>query len=868
MRNDGADEADRSQQPPPLPVKLSQLRAHLGERSPRGSLDNLSISSDNTHLRTSPRSGFSSNVLLSPNLVNKLKKIPKKSKLNAPLPYVNLSKYDGDFDVNHVHLPAASTSAPDGGIPLCDLQRSRSRGYDNVRPERDSNKENNRLSMSLPGSRENLRNLSSPDLPVTPRVRNHSFSSEPIYANERCESPPPELPPKGPHLRNKQRQPITAASRPPAPPRLPERQRQTKSQYSSPSMQNVSNNSSQEDYFMMGNFEKEPTHCKIDFSEARRRNSSLTGRQVVNLPPRDQTSLTMTPSDCYMDMSGIMELDKPKSADAEAPKNTSRPRYGRSMSASGVCPNVNPGSVHRTSPRPESISVSAGNSPKEVRREMAIREENYMLMSKVTQKKPEKEILETLQEYMNASQLEASLLKIVNDDSGKKQASFDTEDRNDSSKCDEKVADSQRLSGTSNLDMPFDNLIDFNQPVDKVAKAKSVQSNSGATDKNDSGSAKTQGFFSRLMRRNSKDRKSVSQSHENLLSSSASEPVIKEDVSISESSSSGEDSRAQSQQDLVFGPKDRSRSSSFPNRSSYIAMNTESNSSSSTGISILSQQSDLGATNSSLNSTETVSTHASSNEGNVQEQVNSGETVISETDDGSKGNYEQQSYFFMGPLQNKEINSAVGDETERAEQGSSDQTSVCEMEEGDIERSSVKYPSDQSVDKVFTVLNVQGGNFDKNLCKTDDEKLIDLWHSTHSLDSDKSEKISELKSKMTLPLDEMSPDEKASAIARHISSLPPFVPPKMKSYPTKLSPVLEKSTPKGDKVEPLTIPKSSVTASAELGEPPVLSPSLMKLQAKATLRITPPSEDEHGKIWIPRTSQDISKGSTNKSFYL
>ena len=31
----------------------------------------------------------------------------------------------------------------------------------------------------------------------------------------------------------------------------------------------------------------------------------------------------------------------------------------------------------------------------------------------------------------------------------------------------------------------------------------------------------------------------------------------------------------------------------------------------------------------------------------------------------------------------------------------------------------------------------------------------------------------------------------------------------------------------------------------------------MKQQARATLRITPPSEDEHGKIWIPRAALDL-----------
>ena len=888
VRSDGADDAVRYQQPPPLPVKISQLRGNLYTQAPRGSLDNLSISSDNTHLRSSPRSEFNNSVLLSPNLLSKLKKIPRKSKLNAPLPYINLSKYDGEIDSNHVHIPANSTSAPDGRGCSCDCERSRSKGgYDNVptERERDLNYENNRLSMSLPGSRENLRNLNSSDLPFPQRSRNSSLSSEPIYANERCETPPPELPPKGPHLKNRQRQSITAASRPPAPPRLPERQRATKtsSQYlNSQVQQNVSVNSSQEDYFMMGNFEKEPTHSKIDYSETHRRNNSYPGRQFVNLPPRDKNSTVSTPGDCYMDMTAIVEqCNKSMVVDPESsPRISPRPRYARSMSASGVIVNKindSTGSLHRISPRPDSISVSAGNSPKEVRRETAIREENYMLMTTVKRQKPIVETLNALEEYVNASHIDASFMDQSSDES-KGQTSFSHEKGEDCTKSDggrvEKSEVYEAVPCVASLDMPFDNLIDFNQSNDKVVKTKGVQLNSSVSDsktdgnkseaksesgKVEGGSSKS-GFFSRLMRRNSKERRSVSQSHENLLSASTSEPVIKEDVS-SENSSSGENSRAHSQQDLVFGPKDRNRSSSFPNRSSYIAMNTaESNSSSSTGISFLSQQSDLCATNSSLNSCETVSTHASSNEGNIHDTAcTNSEPHLCDSGEVCKGSYEQQSYFFMGPL-NKEQQGLEGDPMEKCDGGSVDDVSSCRMDDDDdnSEKGSAKFMPDHN-DKVFTVLNVQGGNFDKNLCKTDDEKLIDLWHSTHSLNSDKSDKISELKSKMSLPLDEMSPDEKASAIARHISSLPPFVPPKMKSYPTKLSPVLEKSTPRGDKLDPLMIPRCTV--SAELGESPVLSPSLMKLQAKATLRITPPSEDEHGKIWIPRTSQEPPKGN-------
>lgn len=857
QRNDSGFDDEKSHQPPPLPVKLSQLRGFSAENDARGSLDNLSISSDNTHCRPSPNTGYSRSVLLSPNLVNKLKRISKRSKMSAPLPYVNLSRYDGfDVDSNHVHIPASSTSAPDGGSSWSDLQRSQSKGYDNVKVDRDSEKENKRISISLPGSRENLRNISGSDLNVSRRTRNHSFSNEPIYANERCVTPPPELPPKGPGLRSKSK--INAASRPPAPPRPPDRQNQRQIRQKPQNLKSGTNtvsssSSQQEDYFLMGNFEKEPTHCKIDYSESQRLNESLSGRSFVNLPPKDQRSVRMDPSDCYMIMTGMNEGVK-----SGEDGLSSRPRYVRSVSV---------GSTTGEKPVPplplqRPDSVSAGNSPKEPRREKLIREENYMLMTNVSPKRPVLENLQTLSEYVNSSKLNASISESGDEKGLCRNLSFSGADSsfttnslgNDlintgedikSSNCDAADAKENKNKGVK-IEMPFDNLIDFTLPPEHTNSSKSVQLNV-SVERNDSTNSKTPGFFSRLMRRNSKDRKSASQSHENLLTTVSSEPTIKEDVAVfTDSSSSGENSRAQSQQDLIFGHADRSRSSSFPNRSSYIAMN-ESNSSSSTGISVLSQHSDLAATNSSLNSCETTSTRASSNEGQLNESLTTSENVLSDSD-VAKGNYDQHSYFYMGPLQNKcnSVDTSTDNLADDGKTGVSDdvKTKDCEVESEKCE---------PDVAKVFTVLNVQGGNFDKNLCKTDDEKLIDLWHSTHSLNSDNSDKISDLKSKMTLPLEELSPDEKANAIARHISSLPPFVPPKMKSYPTKLSPVLERSTPKKEKPEPLKLSGDSDTP--ELVESPVLSPSLMKQQAKATLRITPPSEDEHGKIWIPRTSQ-------------
>ncbi|XP_052265608.1 uncharacterized protein LOC127868060 isoform X2 [Dreissena polymorpha] len=893
-------DSDRDQ-PPPLPAKLSHTpgdgagsQQGSGSRQgsevvrnvhcPRGSLDNLSVSSDSTHSRPAPRSHTTNSVLLSPNLVNKLKKIPRRSTFNAPLPYVNLSKYDGNVgnvDSSHVHIPAASTSAPDGSSSWCKLRGSKSQnsqGYDNVPRSGSCRNDSNRVSVSLPGSRENLRSVSSSDLQVNLGTRNNSFSNEPIYSNQREETPPPELPPKGPHLRNRQKYHLDAISRPPQPPRPPERP-QVKSRSSGkghgqqwPIRQGSFSSSQQEDYFLMGSFEKEPTHCKTDFSETCRMSDPITVQQVVNLPPKEKKYTRSSVLDCYMDMSGIMELERGDCSAMNESPSVQRPKYLRSISASGigiVTEEEDDYYIPDPLPRAESLSISAGNSPKEVRRERApIREDNYLLMSTLTTRRPSLDTsrvdssgmdssrLDTSrineEEYVKQSQIAASLNRTNSSDT-EKQLSFTLDDWHNAEESNRNLickSENRIPRDMSKIEMPFDNLLDFTLLVSRekdANKLEQVQIKSmtvGA--KTDSPSVKTPGFFSRLIRRNSRDRKSVSQSQENLLTISISEPIIKEEAGLAEytSLSSSENSRAQSQQDIVMGPCDRNRSSSFPNRSSFVAMAPDSNSSSSTGISILSQQSDLCATNSSL-SCETVSTRASSNEGNLNDHSNSVQSVLSDSDKQEMGkeSFGKHSYFSMGPLDTSNASKGHGNLESHSEHFSR------KMEVHDSDQS--KGNSDECGGKVFTVLSVQGDS-----CKTDDEKLIELWHSTNSLSGKSNNSISDLKSKMTLPLEELSPDEKANAIAKHISSLPPFVPPKMKSYPTKLSPVLEKTTPKGDKPDTLSVSSPEYQTCTGVVESPVISPSLKKLQAKATLRITPPSEDENGKIWIPRTFED------------
>ena len=886
--------------PPPLPLKLSSLRGKsFDSLDTRGSLDNISISSDITHSRPCT-TGYSNSALLSPNLSNKLKKIPSRSKINAPLPYVNLDKYDmGDVDSNHVHLPAASTSAPDGGRSWTGIFGQTSKGYDNVKGS-DSNKENKRISVSLPGSRENLRNISGSDLHLDVKARNMYYSNEPIYANDRCESPPPELPPKGPALLNKLRQKkaLNAASRPPPrpPPRNPltvqQKQDRLPPPYPGPRAgahpPPTPPSPQEENYFLMGGQQT----IRQEY-ESQRLQEALAGRSFVNLPPRGHKS-SVSEEACYMDMSaGQFEMERSKSFnDANTvfdspPPVSGRPRYVRSLSASGVVNKPVPDPIMDDFDHSELVSVSAGNSPKEERKQ-PIRETNYMLMSSViNQSKCVTENLQSLQAYVNNIKAENGAhvcsneeTKIMVAESVENQTrpafssdnSFVEEDIDNDNGVDNKVLE-------ETIEVPFDNLLDFTLHSEDTQSNKCPQlfayKPSGSSE---TSNGKSQGFFSRLMRRNSKDRKSISQSQENLLSSASSEPSIKEGMAIlMESSSSEESSRSQSQQELVLDPKDRSRSSSFPSRSSYMTM-TESASSSSTGISVLSQESDLGV-NSSLTSSGTVSTHTSSNDDHLDR---SGEQVLSDTEKSeqnltSAGNYESKSFFYVELEDNSKCNGnkdkSHGENSEQLKGKESGEKTMQSMGETDkskdiyynrddsddnSESDSKKFSSDQCGGKVFTVLNVQGGNLGSaNSCKTDDEKLIELWHSTHSLKYSQSDKdsIADLKSKLTLPLEELSPDQKANAIARHISSLPPFVPPKMKNYPMKLSPVLEKASPIRRAAEEDT-DKHGSTEVKEAIDSPVSSPALMKQQAKATLRITPPSEDENGKIWIPRTEEN------------
>ncbi|KAK3607439.1 hypothetical protein CHS0354_035138 [Potamilus streckersoni] len=960
------------QKPPPLPLK--GFKAGRKSEPPKGIsfVDNISSSSYRSGGKPFS-SGYSDSALLSPNLLNKLKKIPTGSKLLAPLPYVNLDKFDiGDVGADHVHMPASISAQCGGGN--WSVRDKKSQGYDNVKNEDViSNKENSHLSVSLPVSRENLRlsGRSGSESRLAPKKSGQAVEEEPIYMNEKrrkSDTPPPELPPKGQYLLSRSRQKLnfTAHSRPPPPMPLDRKQLQCPSgsqdnnclQYQRP-RQYVnpipSPSASEDSYFIMTSFAKEPVTCMTPSTESSC--DMVAGRPIVKLlgwgsrhsSAIKSRSTTSSESEGYMDMSGIINTGNQSStffstAGAESmcsdsfsttsdslsslnPTHTSsscssssRPKYFRSFSASsGADTNISLSPELCRARRPDSISISAGNSPRDMRREM-VRDTNYMLMSGVLS--PHRTVLDSqrsLQSFVqqtpgggqDLSDKSQQFFPAAGEDNDglylrvqkEIQSGLDGNGlrKTDKDSVSKDITQESCDSGAdSKPDVPFPNLIDFQQhaqcllfksepdgdtsrsvpeiPTNSQQNVQALCSKPAFNAANEKTvlecPAKTPGFFTRLIRRNSKDRKIMSQSQENLLSTSSSETGLDKNITVKDgmsftlvlsSSSSSASSRSQSHQELCLSSiKDRQRSSSFPNRSSFLAMTSDKSdhSSTSTGLSDLSNQSDLGATSSSLAGSESLSTFTSSSDG--KGASGSQENVLSQKDCDSmenivdsEGNYDSRSYFYIGPLQGRD-QVKYGNETSSGHK-------VDEILSVEDEKSNLV--PEESDTKVFTVLRVEDIPPKIPDCsKTDDEKLIELLR-TGKVKEGKFDKesLSELKSKLTLPLEELlSPDQKAAAIARHISSLPPFVPPKMKSYPLCLSPVLE-SSPRKSLCEPEAESEEGGGTSGGLSEEfPTgsLAPALRKQQARATLRITPPSEDENGKIWIPRSSLP-SQSSTN-----
>ncbi|XP_062604579.1 uncharacterized protein LOC134266347 [Saccostrea cucullata] len=816
------------EKPPPLPRKKSKnnRRATLSPRHDRYS----TISSQGSI------SGYSDSVLLSPNLVSRLRKIPSHSKMSAPLPYVNLDKYDGGVQVDKCHVYVRNQSDDD----TCSIISQRSYESESKSPK-------DRMSAKAKMGYGKRTDRESQKLPIDLPESNYA-NTECIYANDyaaiEASRQPPALPPKGPALLSK--------SRPLCPPPVPpgrhrahlNKRNKYSSQYSSPrqGINPVMNPKREQNYFLMAGVDSSPSsrrRSEIGLHTPRGSSSELSdykdGPLKVRLPKRSPSAAgkeNLNPDDTcgYMDMSGMFEDERVtmKSKD-EVESSTSSPQkvYTRSSSASSISENIFFRPVFQ-----HSLSLTdTPNTP--------VREENYLLMHHLTS--PKKSVLENLQSLQSyVSNTKAVRDSVIEGDDPS--ASPKISRRNSEEEASKQNTSSENakeiLKGKSSL--PFPNLINFqkhniltsSEDVHKSASATSVQSVN--SDKSTENSGKSPGFLTRLIRRNSGNRKSMSQSQENLLNSSSSESCLDKtlsniygsrdnangkDISTSSVASTNSSSGGQSQSEML----ERRRSSSFPNRSSFMEMNASKD-----------------------------NFHQTS-----QDSFNSNGT----TDEHSQ---------LIGPQQSEQTK-----DTDSCESSSTNRTGYTGPCDGqtDSEDSASKSKSEgkclspKSFQKfrktqemgIFTVLRVDEPSYKMPLCqtssKTDDEKLIDLMKYSKVKDyygDTDSEKTNSLKSddfKLNMcPKKAFSPYEEAAAIAKYVASLPPFIPPKQKSYPcSALSPVLE-SAPSLGKEEVLkednTLDNKSISSFRSEHSYAMIAPSDQD-DAK-------PGEKVEESIWVPR----------------
>ncbi|XP_063444583.1 uncharacterized protein LOC134725030 [Mytilus trossulus] len=701
-----------------------------------------------TNINLNPRNVLEYNdSCLSPNLASKLNKIPPCSKLSAPLPYVNLEKYDiGDIDKSHVYVPA--------GIPPKDIGNwsapcFRSGSFDNMNNKL-ANKENrNSISRRSSNSSDCLQNLHNTEDFKMPLREN-------IYANEipleNKDNVPPKLPPKGPKLKRQNPEDI--------PPPLPTRRRISDAQYQNsldfPPKQEPTELIREENYLMMGNFAKEPNAGKLQ--------EELDCELMVKLPTRKskpkrdppkppQDNNSGDPSSCYIDMAGQF-LPEPKKEPAYQNLDTKPPLYFRSNSTSAI--------ADRKVFPPNFNNSFSGTT--EVSTKGLVREENYLLMSAF--KTPPKCSSESSISSQNTEDMRNELIL----------AKESSDSLSSSESSEAKGQNTERKSSI----IPFPNLINFQKHnVIKSAKTQEKQTpQRTSSEKLHSEGGKSPGFLSRLIRRNSGNRKSMSQSQENLLASSSSESCLervhntrsqnKDAISIS-SGSSPSNSRRASQQDISI--IERRRSSSFPNRSSFLDMLPQG-------------------------SSEEKRAHHESQESFVStvsmddqmQLIVSEEMPCSLEVDGCSNGSEKSKQYYMGPCQNNE------EEKKRPEIRK-------KVSDFPSPKTSLKF-NKNNVNNVYTVRHVRRTTYEyekpENTSKTDDEKLIELLtRDKNKIGSDDCDSLKlsvdckQEQDGSPVKLQKQSPAEEAAAIARLVTSLPPFIPPKMKTNPCSLSPVLE-----------------------------------------------------------------------------
>lgn len=693
--------------------------------------------------------------LLSPNLANKLNKIPQCSKLSAPLPYVNLEKYDvGDVDNSHVYVPATVPPRDQGNWSAPCI---RSGSFDNIN-KRNANKENRNVTRRCSNSSECLQNMhNTQDLNRGP-LRESNYANE--FPFEDRESLPPKLPPKGPKLKNRSGQKSDGD----IPPPLPSRRRSVETQYQNsldfPSRQEFTEPIREENYLLMGNFEKEPS--AIPANSRGKLQDELNCELMVKLPTRISKSRRDPPkppledtsdeqSSCYIEMSGQFQPE-PKPDQVNQTLLSKPPQYFRSNSTSAISDKkVFPPSFNHSFSGSTEASSTTG----------LVREENYLIMS----------ALKTPPKFSSESSVSSQFQDC-------KELLCSKRDSSDSISS----SDSHNNERKSSI-IPFPNLINYQKHnVIKSAKTSEkpvpVRSNS---DKIHNEGGKSPGFLTRLMRRNSGNRKSMSQSQENLLASSSSESCLervqniktvnKDAISISSGSSSS-NSRCQSQQDVSLTIVERQRSSSFPNRSSFLDL--------------LPQDSNDGKMEHHESQESFVSTVSMDDQ--MQLLVSEEKPAVSSVNDPNHEN-EKITKFYMGPCQNNESN---GEEKKNPQ-------IKKKVSDFPSPKTCLKFNKNKNASNVYTVRHVKRMTSDyekpEDTSKTDDEKLIELLTRDKNIvsgDDCHSMKLSiDCKLDDEMKAQKQSPAEEAAAIARLVTSLPPFIPPKLKSNPCSLSPVLE-----------------------------------------------------------------------------
>ncbi|KAL8604220.1 hypothetical protein ACOMHN_014788 [Nucella lapillus] len=989
------------------------------------------------------------NSPMSPNLLSKLDQIPWNSSLNAPLPYVNLAKYDAETDSGFIYLQggseadsgymaavpklnrnptggsmaslrhralmgvpsrsfsethigpgngmACSLVAPQKPLPLPPKEESEEEiTSEETSPCSDNLQEDDYLmppttfapavpyprvlttvsatSASTSVTESPLTDYTPIAAASTPTHVKPAPIREPIYANEppplpppRCKlnTPPPELPPKGPALlqRSKLRSSGSGASItttvPPAPPVRTRslsvgsqggRTGESDKPGSGSPPEHVKKNSGEQAYLPMGSPQSTPRRAHTDSCKAG--DSRPSSLHVTSSPKTRAKAASSTARrgnaevlSGYMDMANMF---------VEEPKHDPVEKVNNSESES-VCA--------RELYISEPIVDSGGE---------ATVDSNYMEMSNfpVQPKSAVLKNLEALQSYISTTTVGEAVAKPGSSSSPGTPRKSNAADSSDvpttpntpptkgSGKVSRKATTSSTITNSDDNVFTVANVnsedVNTNQNVKCVSKSGKARPAIPFTNLKNFGQKqsksyvntyipapevplpepprKEEGFFARLMRRNSKD-KSTSKSQESLNQQKNRTSVFERSIS--------EQVEIVDEKMLSRVKAGRRRSASFPNRLSFhetavsegsattpktdappplpptVKLSSSVRSSSSTRSSLsvksLSSLKSSSSTKSCSSPTKSSSKLSRSNAEDVNSKPqadnrsdNSSLQDLSDDSDrapllrqgSSSNNSELRVLTVLHVQQELNVSPMAQICTRLTSCSSSDPlfTNFGDSCPSKLSDSSVslsdcsKAASSDSFktalsDSSKTALSNSSRTKLSDSSKTDDEKLIELLKcGQKSLVA--STETGEVSAQVNTPQDQQSvinAQEEAAAIARHVASVPPLIPPKNKRLP--LSPVSEVSSPgtlslsspspssppqhpllpsAPNQDEAIYVdmkellpqpPRGSATASAA-GSPahlhPYNCPREQKERARATLRITPAMEDEEGNIWVPR----------------